>query len=74
MNLVSIFFFSLGITFFILLFISAFNPALINKLNRSLNKSYEDLASEQLTRSLAALMVICFITGIVIYLFLNNQR
>ncbi len=68
MNLVSIFFFSLGITFFILLFISAFNPDFINKINRSLNKSYEDQTSEQLTRTLAALMVIFFFIGIVLFL------
>lgn len=49
MNLVSVFFFNLGITFFILLIISEFNPELINKVNRSINKSYKNQTSEQLT-------------------------
>jgi len=70
-NMLSIFFFSLGITFFILLFISAFNPDFINRINSSLNKSYEYQTSDQLTRSLAALMVIFFFIGIVIFLFLQ---
>lgn len=74
MNTIIIFFFSLGFTFFILLFISAFNPEFINKINRYINKSYEDQTSEQLTRSFSALVLIFFFIGIVIVLILSDTR
>lgn len=65
MMMVSIFFFNLGIIFFVLLIISVFYPALTNQY---IDRSKSNILSEQLSGSIAAMMVICFITGIVIYL------